>query len=239
VANPFRYTLRLPGKHHGEKEDNGKEQKSGWPGASRLGATISPGHVLTVRLVKTVDAAESFLRHADLSPDGHPLRHSTKGNRALRIPLTTHRWDESDRVFLAGCSPAEPASASSIHSAYQSCSCSICQRSTGRSLRFRGLCTGVSAPNTPHRLFQGRPGYLNSIFVDGVSALFPQMDVWPRCHCVGPIKGSMTVQNPSYPLARRTHSARVKGNLRFPLTITYHGCPRNRLSLESTHGVLH
>ena len=44
--------------------------------------------------------------------------------------------------------------------------CSICQRSTGRSLRFRGLCTGISAPNTPYRLFQGRPVYHNSIFVD-------------------------------------------------------------------------
>ena len=33
--------------------------------------------------------------------------------------LRTHRRDESDRVFLAGCSSAEPASASSIHSGYQ------------------------------------------------------------------------------------------------------------------------
>jgi hypothetical protein len=33
-------------------------------------------------------------------------------------------------------------------------------------LAFRGLCTGVSAPNTPYRLFQGRPVYHNSIFVD-------------------------------------------------------------------------
>jgi hypothetical protein len=29
------------------------------------------------------------------------------------------------------------------------------------------------------------PGYSHSIFVDGVcSTLFPQTDVWPRCHCV-------------------------------------------------------
>ncbi len=27
--------------------------------------------------------------------------------------MVTHRYDESGRVFLAGCSPAEPASASS------------------------------------------------------------------------------------------------------------------------------
>ena len=120
MANPFSTNHRPPGQQRRQKKDTEKEQKSGWPGASRLGVTISRGQVLTNRLVKTEDAAESFLRHADLSPDGRPLRHSTKGNRALRIPLTTHRWDESDRVFLAGCSPAEPASASSIDSAYQS-----------------------------------------------------------------------------------------------------------------------
>jgi hypothetical protein len=76
-------------------------------------------YALTVRFVKTEHARASFLRHADLSPDGHSLRFNTKGNLASQIPLRTHRWDESDRVFLAGCSPAEPASASSIHSAYQ------------------------------------------------------------------------------------------------------------------------
>ena len=37
-----------------------------------------------------------------------------------------------------------------------------------------------------HTLFQGRPVYSHSIFVDGAgSTLFPQMDVCPRCHCVG------------------------------------------------------
>jgi hypothetical protein len=70
--------------------------------------------------VKTEHAVASFLRHADLSPDGHSLLLNTKGNPASWIPLRTHRWDESDRVFLAGCSSAEPASAFSIHSAYQS-----------------------------------------------------------------------------------------------------------------------
>src|ERR1700679_1846840 len=28
-------------------------------------------------------------------------------------------------------------------------------------LAFRGLCTGISVPNTPYRLFQGRPIYYN------------------------------------------------------------------------------
>ena len=69
--------------------------------------------------MKTEHVRASFPRHADLSPDGHSVWRNTKGNLASQIPLTTHRWDESDRVFLAGCSPAVPASASSIHSAYQ------------------------------------------------------------------------------------------------------------------------
>jgi hypothetical protein len=53
-------------------------------------------------------------------PDGRSVWRSTQGNLASQIPLRTHRWDESDRVFLACCSSAEPASASSIHSAHQS-----------------------------------------------------------------------------------------------------------------------
>jgi hypothetical protein len=44
---------------------------------------------------------------------------STKGNLPWKIPLLTHRSDESGRVFLAGCSSAEPASASSTASDYQ------------------------------------------------------------------------------------------------------------------------
>jgi len=51
--------------------------------------------------------------------DGLSQLVNTKGDLLSKIPLVTHRWDESGRVFLAGCSPAEPASASSIHLAYQ------------------------------------------------------------------------------------------------------------------------
>jgi hypothetical protein len=59
--------------------------------------------------------------------------------------------------------------------------------------------------------------------VDGVcSALFPQMDVWPRCQSVGPDKRSRTAKNQNHLLTRGTY-CRVNGNLRFPLTITYHG----------------
>jgi hypothetical protein len=54
----------------------------------------------------------SFLRHADLSPDGHldPGKRKRKQQR-LSFPPVTHRYDESGRVFLASCSPAELASA--------------------------------------------------------------------------------------------------------------------------------
>jgi hypothetical protein len=77
------------------------------------------GYALAAGATKTEHACVSFLRHADLSPDGHCRPLNTKGNLLSKIPLVTHRWDESGRVFLAGCSAAEPASASSIYSAYQ------------------------------------------------------------------------------------------------------------------------
>ncbi len=158
-------------KHEGEKQDEEKEQKGSRFGTSRLKANTPPvgSFALTVRLVKTEHAVVSFLRHADLSPDGHSLLLNTKGNLASQIPLRTHRWDESDRVFLAGCSSAEPASASSIHSAYQNFYVRSVSDPPAGPCVFRGLCTGVSAPNTPYRLFQGRPVYSHSIFVDGVS----------------------------------------------------------------------
>jgi hypothetical protein len=50
----------------------------------------------TARTMKTDNAAASFLRHADLSPDGHCGPASTKGNLLSKIPLVTHRWDESE-----------------------------------------------------------------------------------------------------------------------------------------------
>ncbi len=40
----------------------------------------------------------SFLRHADLSPDDHSQLVNTKGNPPKRIPLVTHRSDESGPV---------------------------------------------------------------------------------------------------------------------------------------------
>jgi hypothetical protein len=108
-------------KYESEKQNEEKEQKGSRFATSRLKAKTPPFGIsaFPVRVVKTEHAVVSFLRHADLSPDGRSLLLNTKGNPASGIPLRTHRWDESDRVFLAGCSSAEPASASSIHSAYQ------------------------------------------------------------------------------------------------------------------------
>src|SRR3984885_5405997 len=86
-----------------------KEKRASSSGVSRLRKKIRP-----------VRGCWSFLRHADLSPDGHFQPVNTKGNPPKRIPLATHRSDESGRVSLVGCSPAEPASVSSTHSGYQS-----------------------------------------------------------------------------------------------------------------------
>ncbi len=106
-------------KHQGKKEEGEKEQKGSRFSASRLKRNIPPAYALTVRLVKTEHVRASFLRHANLSPDGYCRPINTMGNPPWKIPLTTYRWDESGRVFLAGCSPAEPASACSTLSAYQ------------------------------------------------------------------------------------------------------------------------
>jgi Transposase IS116/IS110/IS902 family len=103
-------------------EVNKEKEKGSSFSASCLRENISPvrDYALTAGGMKTDNATASFLRHADLSPDGHSRPVNTKGNLPSKIPLVTHRCDESGRVFLAGCSSAEPASASSNHSAYQS-----------------------------------------------------------------------------------------------------------------------
>ena len=81
---------------------------------------------------------------------------------------------------------------------------------------------GVLTPNTPHRLFRGRPVYSNSIFVDGVcAALFPQMDVWPSC-CFG--RATRSKKKPTAP-HRASETPKCRGISAFPLTSTYHGCP--------------
>ena len=96
--------------------------------------------------IRPVRGCWSFLRHADLSPDGHSQLVNTKGNPPQRIPLVTHRSDESGRVSLAGCSPAEPASVSSTHSGYQSfCVRSVSDPPAGPRV-FRGCARGLRLP---------------------------------------------------------------------------------------------
>ena len=100
-----------------------------------------------------------------------------------------------------------------------------------RSSRFWGLCTGASTPYTHYRLFRGRPVHTHSIFAaKAYSALFPQMDVWPRCLCAGLVRGSRTVRYAKNFTRRENTFRQVAGNLRFPLTVTYHGRPCNTLS---------
>ena len=53
------------------------------------------------------------------------------------------------------------------------------------------------------------------------------MDVWPRCYCVGCTEKMRTVLNRIPQIAWGKPFHQVRGNLRFPLTVTYHGCPRN------------
>jgi signal transduction histidine kinase len=64
-------------------------------------------------------------------------------------------------------------------------------------------------PIHPTVCFKARPVYSHSI--DVCSTLFPQMDVWPRCLCVGLVKGSRTVRNTNYLPTRRTYSAESRG----------------------------
>src|SRR3984885_14104445 len=88
----------------------------------------------------------SFLRHADLSPDGHSQLVDIKGNPPKRIPLVTHRSDESGRVSLAGCSPAEPASVSPTYSAYQSSYVQSVSDPPAGPRVFRGCARGLRLP---------------------------------------------------------------------------------------------
>jgi hypothetical protein len=77
------------------------------------------------------------------------------------------------------------------------------------------------------------PVYPNSIFVDDASASFPQMGVWPRL--LEEIEGSSGLQEHK---RSGNPSRRVKGNLHFSLTVTYHGCPRNSGFLNSRRALL-
>ena len=111
-----------------------KEKTASNSGVSRLREKIRP-----------VRGCWSFLRHADLSPDGRSQLVNRKGNSPKRIPLVTHRSDESGRVSLAGCSPAEPASVSSTHPGYQSYVRSVSDPPAGPRV-FCGCARGLRLP---------------------------------------------------------------------------------------------
>ena len=100
----------------------------------------------------------SFLRHGEIYPcdEGTILRSRPRSSPWMSLQLVIPGRLLSSRACFRFLDPLS----------LPEFLCSICQRSTGRSLRFRGLCTGISVPNTPHCLFRGRPVYHNSIFVD-------------------------------------------------------------------------
>ena len=94
----------------------------------------------------------SFLRHADLSPDGHSTQTYFHQGKDTICPSSgvTHRYDESGRVFLASCSPAEPASAFSARP--------MCQTMIRRSKRITAngilLLSSLSqSRGQPHAIF--------------------------------------------------------------------------------------
>ena len=135
----------LPGAHSASNRYSGQEEKDSSFSTSGLTEPTPPvrDYAVAIKAICTDNARRSFLRHADLSPNGYSRPANTKGNLHGGFPFVTHRLDESGRVFLAGCSPAEPVSACSTLSDYQIIQCSLCQRSTGRSSRKWGLCTGA------------------------------------------------------------------------------------------------
>ena len=70
----------------------------------------------------------------------------------------------------------------------------------------------LHTPYTPYCLFRGRPVRTHSIFAaNAYPALFPQMDVWPRCLCVGLVRGSRTVRYANALPVGRTPSAKSRG----------------------------
>jgi hypothetical protein len=81
-------------------------------------------------------------------------------------------------------------------------------------------------------MFQGRRVDPNSIFLNEAKPRRRQMDVWSqrsadhrkRFKKVGALKGRKT-KPPEY-------SRKVRGNLRFPLDFTYHGCPVETLTFK-------
>jgi len=99
----FQVHTRLPAAPR-QRRSSEKEQKGSCFSTGRL-KEHTAAYALTVRFVKTEHVRASFLRHA-IFPDV-TLFGATQRESGVADSLRTHRWDESDRVLLAGCSPAE------------------------------------------------------------------------------------------------------------------------------------
>jgi hypothetical protein len=116
---------------------------------------------------------------------------------------------------------------------------SICQRSTGRSSLFSGLCTGVSAPYAHHRLFRGRP-ILHSLNLRGRRLT----GVVPANGCLATLRMRWSSQliedsSPHASFTRRENpSCRVKGNLRFDLVIEQRRWLTNALIRRRNNGLV-
>ncbi len=139
----------------------------------------------------------------------------------------THRSDESGRVSLAGCSPAEPASVSSTHSGYQSFYVRSVSDPPAGPRVFRGCARGLRLPIDFTVCFEaGRFTLTQSSWTASARRCSRK---WMSGHAG---KALVLISDRGQPKAKTFCSSgnllrRVNGNLRFLLTITYHGCPRN------------
>jgi hypothetical protein len=144
----------------------------------------------------------------------------------MQIPLRTHRYDESDRVFLAGCSSAEPASASSMRSAYQShAACSVSGPPAGPHV-VRDCARELTLPIHPIVCFE--VGWFT--LTQSSRTKLHRSRKWMSGHAATAlvtrrIEDSSEPHRANRSIDRGKPFLQVKGNLRFPLTVTYHGCP--------------
>src|SRR6202453_2303304 len=144
----------------------------------------------------------------------------------MQIPLRTHRYDESDRVFLAGCSSAEPASASSMRSAYQShAACSVSGPPAGPHV-VRDCARELTLPIHPIVCFEVGWFTLTQSSRTKLHRSRKLMSGHAATALVTRrIEDSSEPHRANRSIDRGKPFLQVKGNLRFPLTVTYHGCP--------------
>jgi hypothetical protein len=156
----------------------------------------------------------------------------------MQIPLRTHRYDESDRVFLAGCSSAEPASASSMRSAYQShAACSVSGPPAGPHV-VRDCARELTLPIHPIVCFE--VGWFT--LTQSSRTKLHRSRKWMSGHAATAlvtrrIEDSSEPHRANRSIDRGKPFLQVKGNLRFPLTVTYHGCPQTPVQTPTRNAV--